>query len=110
MKLISQLSTIIKSVRQEHKKLDELLAEKNIHGIISDGRLGLYSDKVPSIYITHQLQLNTGKTTFISSWYHRKHMEKFDAVWIHDSINHVAGLCGKLGNTKKIPEHAYIIR
>lgn len=109
LKLISQLSTILKSVRQEHKKLKEFLEEKNIHGIISDGRLGLYSDKFPSVYVTHQLQLYTGKTTFISSWYHRKLMEKFDAIWIPDSINPVVGLSGKLGHPKKLPENAKYI-
>lgn len=109
LKLISQLSPILKTIKKEHKILNAMLPEKNIHGIISDGRLGLSSAKVPSVYITHQLQLHTGKTTFISSWYHRKLMEKFDAVWIPDFINPVAGLSGKLGHPKKLPHNAKYI-
>src|SRR5690606_30055904 len=68
-------------------------------GIISDNRLGVRYKKIPCVFITHQLNVLSGNTTWMSSKAHQRVIKKFDACWVPD----VAGkpnLSGKLGHLK----------
>ena len=49
-----------RNIRREHRVLEQLVAEKSIDCVLSDNRLGLYSDSVPSFYMTHQLSFDNG--------------------------------------------------
>jgi len=80
----------------------------NLCGIISDNRLGVRSKKVPSVFITHQLRVLSGSTTWFSSSLHQNFIQKFDEVWIPDFEDEL-NLSGKMGHLKN-PEsnHKYI--
>jgi len=41
----------------EHRKLKKIIAKYQIHAVISDNRYGLYSKRITSIFITHQLMI-----------------------------------------------------
>jgi hypothetical protein len=43
------------------------VSQHGIDGIISDNRLGVFSKIIPSVFITHQLQVMTGSTTWLSA-------------------------------------------
>lgn len=95
--LLLKLPHIAKTVRAEKRMVSKLVQQGTIHGIISDNRLGVRNKKIPSVYITHQLQVRTGSTTWASSALHQRIISKFDACWVPD----VAGpfnLSGKLGH------------
>ena len=55
--LLSQLPRIQKTITAEHKWLQQLSHEIKIDGIISDNRYGLFHDTIPSVIITHQLNV-----------------------------------------------------
>jgi uncharacterized protein (TIGR00661 family) len=99
-KLIKNSPKMIDAIFTEKKIVKKWIKEHDIHGIISDNRLGVYSKKVPSVFITHQLNVLSGKTTWISSKLHQHFIKKFSECWVPD-IEKQPNLTGKLGHLKK---------
>lgn len=100
LKMIWDSPKIIKAITQEKKQTEDLVESMGISGIISDNRLGVCSKKVPSVFITHQLNVLTGNTTWFSSKVHQKIIQKFDQCWVPD-VEGTPNLSGKLGHLKK---------
>ncbi len=98
--LIKQLPKIIKTMRAEHRLVQEIILKENIDGLISDNRFGVWSRKIPSVYITHQLTVLSGITTFFTSFLHQKIIKKFDECWIPDTLS--KRLAGKLAMHKDL--------
>lgn len=91
-KLLSQAPKLIKAVKLEKRRTQEIHKLEKLSGIISDNRFGVRSDDIPSVYITHQLQVLSGATTFLSSQYHRQIINKFKECWVPDfESNELAG-------------------
>lgn len=99
-KIIKNSPKMIDAIFAEKKTVKKWISEHNLHGIISDNRLGVYSKKVPCAFITHQLNVLSGKTTWISSKLHQHFIKKFDECWIPD-MERQPNLTGKLGHLKK---------
>ena len=100
IKMIWDSPKVLKAIAKEKKAIKKLVKEYHLDGIISDNRLGAYYKKVPCVFITHQLNVLSGNTTWMSSKAHQKIIKKFDACWVPD----VAGkpnLTGRLGHLKK---------
>lgn len=83
-KLIQRLPKMISAILQEKKMVAKWITEFDIDGIISDNRLGVFNKKVPSVFITHQLNVMTGNTTWITSKIHQNIIKKFSGCWIPD--------------------------
>ena len=101
-KIIRNSPQILKAISEENDRTGELVSELGISGIISDNRLGVRHSTVPSIIITHQLKVFSGKTTWISSRLHQLYIRKFDRCWVPD----LAGdhnLSGELGHLDRYP-------
>ncbi len=98
-KLLLKLPQIKKAVSTEKKIINQLVSEEKIQGIISDNRFGVWSKKVPSVYVTHQLKVLSGSSTFFSSKIHQNIIQKFDECWIPD-VEGSKNLSGKLGHLK----------
>lgn len=101
-KLLKNSPKTIAAIFEEKKLVRHWIAQYELAGIISDNRLGVYSKKIPSVIITHQLTVLSGKTTWISSRLHRFFIQKFQECWVPDwegAIN----LSGKLGHPEKLP-------
>jgi uncharacterized protein (TIGR00661 family) len=99
-KLIKNSPKTIQAILLEKKQVKEWVTEYNLAGIISDNRLGVRSKKVPSVFITHQLTVLSGKTTWISSKMHQLFIAKFDECWVPD-LKDFPNLSGKLGHLKE---------
>lgn len=98
-KLLKNSPKTIFSIIKEKKIVAKLIQEHTLIGIISDNRLGVYSKKVPSVFITHQLTVLSGKTTWISSKIHHFFIKKFNQCWVPD-YKEIPNLTGKLGHLK----------
>ena len=98
-KLIKNSPKMIQAIFEEKKLVKKLVKVHNLQGIISDNRLGVYSKKVPSVFITHQLNVLSGKTTWISSKLHQYFIGKFNECWVPD-MKEKPNLTGKLGHLK----------
>lgn len=99
LKMLFNSPKISYAVLREKALINQLIRQKKIDGIISDNRLGVYSNSVPSVYITHQLNVLSGLTTKLSTRFHQYIISKFDECWVPD-IEGVNNLSGKLGHLK----------
>jgi len=83
--LILKLPKILKAVKKERNIIENYIIKNNdVIGIISDNRFGVRSNKVPSVYITHQLKVLAGWSTFFITKIHQKIINQFDECWIPD--------------------------
>lgn len=88
LNMIMQLPRLRKTIRQEHQQVQQLITQLSITHILSDNRYGCYSEKIPSVIITHQLRIlfsgvwNLGATIINTTL--KKALAKFDSVWIPD--------------------------
>jgi len=99
-KLLSKLPKVLRAVKKEKKEIAKIVKNEQISGIISDNRFGARSSSIPSVYITHQIQVLSGNTTWLTSKIHRKIINKFDECWIPDEVEQT--FSGKLSNTEKL--------
>lgn len=99
-KLIKNSPKTINAILSEKQSVKKWVKEYDLKGIISDNRLGVRSKKVPSVFITHQLTVLSGKTTWISSKLHQFFINKFNECWVPD-VDGVPNLTGKLGHLKE---------
>ncbi len=99
-KLIKNSPKTISAIFKEKEIIKKWIPKHNLSGIISDNRFGVHSNKIPSVFITHQLKVLSGKSTWFSSIINTFFIQKFDECWVPDmegSLN----LSGKLGHLKK---------
>ncbi len=99
-KLLQNCPKMIEAVLEEKQIIKKWIKKYDIDGIISDNRLGVFSQKVPSIFITHQLNVMTGSTTWITSKLHQHIIKKYVECWVPD-VKETPNLTGKLGHIKK---------
>lgn len=104
LKIITQLPRISKVIRYEKSWVEDTIKTHKINGVISDNRLGFYSNKIPSVYITHQLLIKTGINVFdtIAQKIHYHFINKFNACWVPDFEKELT-LAGDLSHPKKLP-------
>ncbi|TYP77182.1 glycosyltransferase [Aquimarina intermedia] len=100
LKMVLNSPKIVRAIKAEKKAIEELVAKDHYHGIISDNRLGVRHRNVPSVFITHQLTVLSGKTTALSTKIHNKYIKKFDVCWVPDMADS-PNLSGVLGHPKK---------
>lgn len=98
-KLIKNLPKMIAAILDEKKMVNGWIKKHGIDGIISDNRLGVFSKKIPSIFMTHQLNVMTGNTTWFTSKCHQHIIKKYAECWIPDT-NETTNLTGDLGHLK----------
>ncbi len=97
LKLLANSPKMIDAILEEKKLVKKICKEYTIEGIISDNRLGVRYKKVPSVFITHQLNVMTGNTTWLTSKMHQYIISKFDQCWVPD-VDSKPNLTGKLGH------------
>ncbi|WP_459211458.1 glycosyltransferase [Aquimarina rhabdastrellae] len=99
-KMLFNSPKIVKAIQLERKATKKILTSDRYYGIISDNRMGVRHKDIPSVFITHQLTVLSGKTTKISTKLHNKYIKKFDACWVPDMATS-PNLSGALGHPKK---------
>lgn len=88
-----------KAVKIERSETQKLVSTYAIDVIVSDHRYGMASETIPSVFVTHQVQLPPG-SGFVAQWIHRKWMNRFSVCWVMDDEQH--RLAGKLSSLPKI--------
>lgn len=108
-KLMMDSPKIIAAIKAEKKLTKELVKKYDLKGIISDNRLGVRSKKLKkNIFITHQLNVLSGNTSFLSSYLHQSYIKKFDQCWVPDADGE-KNLSGVLGHLVKKPDNVKYI-
>jgi UDP:flavonoid glycosyltransferase YjiC (YdhE family) len=116
--LLWRLPVILKHIKKENKWLERVVENRDITAVISDNRYGLYHKKLYSVFITHQLYIQSGWGAYesvgrwrlmVGRWVDEKIMKrnysfirKFSACWIPDLAENNS-LAGKLSHPKIFP-------
>ena len=104
LKMLQQIPKIKAAIKNENKWLTKIIKEQNIDIVISDNRFGLYNKNVKSVFITHQLNIQTGNIFFntIAQKINYYFINKFDECWVPD-VDGENNLAGVLSHPKKLP-------
>lgn len=102
-KILGQIPKLLRRIKKENKWLQVAIDEHNIDAVISDNRFGLYSNKVPCIYITHQLAIQTGDSfgNLLAQKFHYYFIKKYNQCWVPDFEKE--GLAGRLSHPHNLP-------
>lgn len=92
--LTKKLRSLKNRLNQEHVETEEIVKKHSIDVVLSDHRYGLFSECVPSVFITHQYHLPVSGLQSISDTWHKKRMRVFDHIWVLDYDD--SRLSGKL--------------
>ena len=98
-KFLKNSPKIISAIVSEKKLIKRWCIEYNLKGIISDNRLGVFNNKIPSVIITHQLKVLSGNTTFFSTKIHQFFIKNFAECWVPDFKSNV-NFSGNLGHLR----------
>ncbi|HZG01085.1 MAG TPA: glycosyltransferase [Chitinophagales bacterium] len=87
--MLFQFPKLQRAVAAEHAIVNGLVKRERFDGIISDNRYGVYARDIPSVIVTHQLQLMMPRSLqtfqpFVRSLLHR-YINRFDACWVPDA-------------------------
>lgn len=93
LRLALQMPRMAMVALKERVLLKKLVKKHRACGVISDNRLGFYSRKVPSVYITHQLHIMMPFNTHWASYLHHTYINKFSCCWVPDwsGANNLSG-------------------
>ncbi len=88
IKMGLQVPKIMAGIRREHILLDKIINGHKIDAVISDNRFGLWSKRIPAIFMTHQLRVKIpGKNQFgekmlfrLNKWF----VNKYKECWVPD--------------------------
>ena len=98
LKMLQSSPKMAKAIALEKKAIASIIEDYQIEGIISDNRLGVHNKGLPCVFMTHQLQVLSGNTTWLSTKLHQKIIKHFHECWVPDNLGDI-NLSGKLGHT-----------
>jgi len=112
LKILKQLPGILHGIWREHRDLKKIAVQSAATLIISDNRFGCWHTEIPSVFMTHQLNIQVPRKlkfvprliNSINYWFIRK----YKACWIPDFEPH-RGLAGALSHPLKLPVNANYI-
>lgn len=111
VKIAAQVPKILQTIRQEQSWLKKQISLHRFDAVISDNRFGLYSNEVPSVFISHQLAIKSGMGNWVDRFLadqNKKYISRFKYCWIPD-IKEGSSLAGELSHPKTIPANARYI-
>lgn len=109
IKICLQMPRLFLIVRKENKWLANYLKQNKTDVVISDNRFGFYNDKVESIFITHQLNIQTPALKTLVNNINNSFIKRFNAIWIPDHAEVEQRLSGELLNPKQTFKNAVFI-
>ncbi|MFT5858455.1 MAG: hypothetical protein ACI865_000543 [Flavobacteriaceae bacterium] len=97
--LLNKSSSLFKRLKQERKEVEAFVVEYKIDLVLSDHRYGFRSTEVPSIFVTHQVNLPVRLHERMVSVIHGSYLSKYDYIWVMDNAN--SDLAGKLSTSRR---------
>lgn len=102
--LLMQSPRLFRIIRKEREWLAHVIDTHHIDLVISDNRYGLYSKKIPCIFITHQLTIKAqfGWLENILQKINYRFINRFTCCWVPDAAGG-ENLAGILSHPEKLP-------
>ena len=94
--MLNQAFKINGAMQRENEWLKKYVKSNSVDFIISDNRYGFYHEDIPSIIITHQLNLQVPYFKSTANRVIKKKVEKFTTCWVPDTDDR--RLSGELSN------------
>lgn len=79
-----QSPKVLLAIKREKEELKRILHKENIDMILSDNRYGCYSNKIHSVFMSHQLNVSFPKGLNWLNKINEKFIQNFDEVWVPD--------------------------
>lgn len=107
LKILLQLPKILAAIRKEHRWLQQLVQQRQLAAVISDNRYGLWHPGITSVFMTHQLEIQTP-----SPWLtrrvqrlHYRYIQRFNICWVPDAAgnDNIAGVLSHPAVLPKLP-------
>lgn len=93
--IVAQIPKLLLAVKKEHTWLQKVVADKRFDAVISDNRFGLHHPGIHSVFITHQLCIQTprGVGQKFLQRLNYSYINRFDECWVPDaeSENNLSG-------------------
>lgn len=104
LKIIVQVPFILRTIRNEHAWLEKTIDTYKIDLVISDNRYGLYTTKIPCVFITHQLRIQSPFKWLeqLIQAINYKYINRFAACWVPDIESNI-NIGGGLSHPEKKP-------
>ncbi len=104
-KIILQIPKITAIARFEKNWLKQIVRRYKIDAVISDNRPGMYNASINSVYLTHQLYIETGNVFLnkIARKIHYHFINRFNECWVPDAPGSM-NLAGKLSHPQTLPK------
>jgi UDP:flavonoid glycosyltransferase YjiC (YdhE family) len=94
---------------KENRRLQQLIWEHNIRGVIADNRFGFYNSRIPTVFLAHQLNLHMTEGFAwlkpIANGLNLKYARKFSQIWVPD-FEGAPNLTGELSHFEGLPRTA----
>jgi len=107
LKMVFSFPSMLIKARKAHKLLQKIITHHHVDIIISDNRFEAYSKDAYSVFITHQLNIQTNGLQKIFKPIITKliynYIKHYDELWIPDYEDPEQNLSGKLSHVKKFP-------
>lgn len=89
--LLINFPKLLLAILKEQKVLKKYLKthKNNVIAVVSDNRLGMYSNSVKSVYITHQLNVKAGVFSSLFNKFHHHFIKKYKECWVPDELHSV---------------------
>lgn len=111
LSMMKSAPKILQDIETENQFLQELIGEKEINAVVSDNRFGLWSKNIPTIFMTHQINIQIPAYLSIFNrmllQMNSKYINNFDELWVPDVEDDI-NLSGDLSHGFNIPDTYYI--
>lgn len=105
--MLLQSPKIISTIKKETEVVEKFIEKNEISFIISDNRYGCYSEKIKSVFITHQLTIQApAGAQFIINKINSSFLKKFKEIWVPD-VEGENNLSGDLSHKHKFKNVYY---
>ena len=94
-----QLPKIAWAIWKEKRIIQQIIKDYQIDAIISDNRFGCYSSSIPSIFVTHQVNIKIPNRFVerVVAFFNHQFIKRFNACWIPDEAG-AQNLGGRLSH------------
>ncbi len=110
IKMLTEMPEMLREAERAHDYLEDFVRQNKIDCVISDNRYELWSKQVKTIFITHQLNIQTPKYGQVArpalKQFIYNYIRKHDELWIPDYAQE-PNLSGALSHLKKYPIENY---
>ena len=108
-KIALQIPRLSHLIKKERKWLKSLLQHESFDLILTDNRFGFFHPEIPSIFITHQLTIQTPFFKKQINQINQRYIEKFTACWIPYYADKTTRLSGVLTDTSNCFPNVHFI-